>query len=132
MSHFNMFKQHNCCSYTSWQSNKFEDTNGCDRHGVQMRRNSWQDGVLGTNCPIPSKSNWTYEFQVKDQIGSFFYFPSTNFQRASGGFGPFVINNREVIPIPFAQPDGEIFFMIGDWYIQHHTVSNRGSLIFLL
>ncbi|RHN79048.1 putative multicopper oxidase, type 3 [Medicago truncatula] len=54
-----MFKQHNYSSYTLWQSNKFEETNDCDRHGVQMRRNSWQDGVLGTNCPIPSKSNWT-------------------------------------------------------------------------
>ncbi|WVZ01122.1 hypothetical protein V8G54_027191 [Vigna mungo] len=89
--------------------------------GVQMRRNSWQDGVLGTNCPIPSKWNWTYQFQVKDQIGSFFYFPSLNFQRASGGFGPFVINNREIIPIPFAQPDGDIFIIIGDWYTQNHT-----------
>ncbi|XP_004499654.2 monocopper oxidase-like protein SKS1 [Cicer arietinum] len=89
--------------------------------GVQMRRNSWQDGVLGTNCPIPSKWNWTYQFQVKDQIGSFFYFPSTNFQRAAGGFGPLVINNREVISIPFAQPDGEISIMIGDWFIKNHT-----------
>ncbi|XP_058721944.1 monocopper oxidase-like protein SKS1 [Vicia villosa] len=89
--------------------------------GIQMRRDSWQDGVLGTNCPIPPKWNWTYEFQVKDQIGSFFYFPSTKFQRASGGFGPFVINNRVVIPIPFAQPDGEIFIMIGDWFTQNHT-----------
>ncbi|KAI4323842.1 hypothetical protein L6164_023417 [Bauhinia variegata] len=89
--------------------------------GIQMRRNSWQDGVLGTNCPIPPKWNWTYQFQVKDQIGSFFYFPSINFQRASGGFGPFIINNREIIPIPFAQPDGDIVIMIGDWYTQNHT-----------
>ncbi|KAL0359028.1 UNVERIFIED_CONTAM: Monocopper oxidase-like protein SKS1 [Sesamum angustifolium] len=37
--------------------------------GIQMRRSSWQDGVLGTNCPIPPKWNWTYQFQVKDQIG---------------------------------------------------------------
>ncbi|CAJ2638564.1 unnamed protein product [Trifolium pratense] len=89
--------------------------------GIQMRRNSWQDGVLGTNCPIPPKWNWTYQFQVKDQIGSFFYSPSTNFQRASGGFGPFVINNRDVIPIPFAKPYDEIFIMIGDWYKQNHV-----------
>ncbi|CAJ2632459.1 unnamed protein product [Trifolium pratense] len=39
--------------------------------GIQMRRNLWQDGILGTNCPIPPKWNWTYQFQVKDQIGSF-------------------------------------------------------------
>ncbi|XP_010536535.1 PREDICTED: monocopper oxidase-like protein SKS1 [Tarenaya hassleriana] len=89
--------------------------------GIQMRRNSWQDGVLGTTCPIPPKWNFTYQFQVKDQIGSYFYFPSLNFQRASGGFGPIIINNREVIPIPFPQPDGEITFIIGDWYTKNHT-----------
>ncbi|CAL9753430.1 unnamed protein product [Musa acuminata subsp. burmannicoides] len=44
-------------------------------NGIQHRKNSWQDGVQGTNCPIPSGWNWTYQFQVKDQIGSFFYFP---------------------------------------------------------
>ncbi|KAI9070756.1 hypothetical protein K1719_022471 [Acacia pycnantha] len=26
-------------------------------------RSSWQDGVLGTNCPTPPKWNWTYQFQ---------------------------------------------------------------------
>lgn len=88
-----------------------------------MRRDSWQDGVLGTNCPIHPQMNWTYQFQVKDQIGSFFYFPSLNFQRASGGFGPFIVTNRDIIPIPFAQPDGEIVIMIGDWYARNHTVS---------
>ncbi|GFZ02102.1 cupredoxin superfamily protein [Actinidia rufa] len=84
--------------------------------GIQQRRSSWQDGVLGTNCPIPPKWNWTYQFQVKDQVGSFFYFPSINFQRASGGFGGFIINNRDIIPIPFATPDGDITILIGDWY----------------
>ncbi|CAN6807095.1 unnamed protein product [Brassica oleracea] len=91
-------------------------------NGIEMRRNSWQDGVLGTNCPIPPQWNFTYSFQVKDQIGSFFYFPSLNFQRASGGFGPIVIDNQDRIPLPFAKPDGEITFMIGDWYTQNHTV----------
>ena len=96
-----------------------------NRAGIQQRRSSWQDGVLGTNCPIPPKWNWTYQFQVKDQIGSFFYFPSLNFQRASGGFGGFIINNRPVISIPFATPDGDITILIGDWYIRNHTVSVR-------
>ncbi|CAA7016476.1 unnamed protein product [Microthlaspi erraticum] len=89
--------------------------------GIEMRRNSWQDGVLGTNCPLPLKWNFTYDFQLKDQIGSFYYFPSLNIRRASGGFGPIVINNRENIPIPFPKPDGEISLMIGDWYTQNHT-----------
>lgn len=93
--------------------------------GIQQRRSSWQDGVLGTNCPIPPKWNWTYNFQVKDQIGSYFYFPSTNFQRASGGFGSFVINPRSIIPIPFGTPDGDITIVIGDWYTQNHTALRR-------
>ncbi|KAF9614483.1 hypothetical protein IFM89_018730 [Coptis chinensis] len=35
-------------------------------NGIQQRRNSWQDGVLGTNCPIPVNWNWTYQFQGRD------------------------------------------------------------------
>ncbi|KAM3687068.1 hypothetical protein ACB098_10G049400 [Castanea mollissima] len=93
--------------------------------GIQQRRSSWQDGVLGTNCPIPPKWNWTYQFQVKDQIGSFFYFPSLNFQRASGGYGGFIINNRDIIPIPFGTPDGDITIMIGDWYTRNHTALRK-------
>ncbi|KAF3448384.1 hypothetical protein FNV43_RR09097 [Rhamnella rubrinervis] len=93
--------------------------------GIQQRRSSWQDGVLGTNCPIPPKWNWTYNFQVKDQIGSYFYFPSLNFQRASGGFGGFIVNNRAIIPIPFATPDGDIIILIGDWYTRNHTALRK-------
>ncbi|KAI4340828.1 hypothetical protein MLD38_025629 [Melastoma candidum] len=89
--------------------------------GIQMRHDSWQDGVPGTNCPIPSKWNWTYQFQAKDQIGSYFYYPFLNLQRASGGFGPVIITNRDIIPIPFAQPDGDVILMIGDWYTRNHT-----------
>lgn len=94
----------------------------CYRDGIQQRRTSWQDGVLGTNCPIPPGWNYTYRFQVKDQIGSFFYFPSLFFQRAAGGYGGITINNRPVIAIPFDQPDGDIRIFIGDWYNKNHTV----------
>ncbi|XP_047310743.1 monocopper oxidase-like protein SKU5 [Impatiens glandulifera] len=89
-------------------------------NGLQQRKNSWQDGVLGTNCPIPSGWNWTYQFQVKDQIGSFFYFPSLTFQRAAGGYGGITVNNRDVIPVPFGTPDGDITILISDWYKKSH------------
>ncbi|CAN0859052.1 Monocopper oxidase-like protein SKU5 [Linum grandiflorum] len=91
-------------------------------NGIQHRKNSWQDGVLGTNCPIPAGWNWTYQFQVKDQIGSFFYFPSLSFQRAAGGYGGIIVNNREVIALPFPLPDGDITLFIGDWYTRRHKV----------
>ncbi|CAA3001438.1 monocopper oxidase SKU5 [Olea europaea subsp. europaea] len=89
-------------------------------NGIQHRKNSWQDGVTGTNCPIPAGWNWTYQFQVKDQIGSFFYFPSLDFQRATGGYGGIIVNNRDVIPVPFGMPDGDITLFISDWYIKSH------------
>ncbi|XP_024968817.1 monocopper oxidase-like protein SKS1 [Cynara cardunculus var. scolymus] len=95
--------------------------------GIEMRRSSWQDGVLGTNCPIPSNWNWTYRFQVKDQIGSYHYVPTTHFQRAAGGFGGFVITNRKVIQLPFNTPDGDMVITIGDWYTRNHSAL-RASL----
>ncbi|RRT43490.1 hypothetical protein B296_00056379, partial [Ensete ventricosum] len=102
-------------------------------NGLQQRKNSWQDGVLGTNCPIPSGWNWTYAFQVKDQIGSFLYFPSINFQKASGGYGGIIINNRDVIPLPFGLPDGDITIFVSDWYIKgfkdlRKTIEEGGDL----
>lgn len=92
------------------------------RSGIQQRLNSWQDGVSGTNCPIESGNNWTYVFQMKDQIGTFIYFPSTKFQKAGGGFGPIRINNRIVVPVPFDQPEDDFDLLIGDWYNTSYKV----------
>lgn len=33
--------------------------------GIQQRKNSWQDGTLGTNCPIPPGKNFTYRFRSR-------------------------------------------------------------------
>ncbi|CAL9078316.1 unnamed protein product [Musa textilis] len=89
-------------------------------NGIQQRKNSWQDGMPGTNCPIPPGKNFTYHFQVKDQIGSFFYFPSTGMHRAAGAFGGLRINSRLLIPVPFADPADDYTVLIGDWYTKSH------------
>ena len=76
-------------------------------HGLQHRKTPWQDGVAGTNCPIPAGWNWTYQFQVKAPVGRFFYSPSAApLHRAAGGYGGIVVNNRDVLPIPFPFPFG--------------------------
>ncbi|VFQ75280.1 unnamed protein product [Cuscuta campestris] len=85
-------------------------------NGIKQRKNSWQDGVLGTNCPIPPNSNYTYVFQTKDQIGSYTYFPSTGMQKAYGGFGAININQRSVIAVPYPKPDADYTLLIGDWW----------------
>ncbi|KAJ4714954.1 L-ascorbate oxidase-like [Melia azedarach] len=89
-------------------------------NGIKQKKNSWQDGVLGTNCPIPPNSNYTYKFQSKDQIGSYTYFPSTLMHRSAGGYGGFNIYQRPRIPIPYPVPDGNFTLLIGDWYKTNH------------
>ncbi|RAL50423.1 hypothetical protein DM860_016890 [Cuscuta australis] len=90
-------------------------------NGVINRGNPYQDGMSGTNCPIPPGQNFTYKLQLKDQIGTFFYFPSLAFHKAAGGFGPIAILNRSVIPLPFPPPADEFTFLIGDWYNATHS-----------
>ncbi|MQL87050.1 hypothetical protein Taro_019582 [Colocasia esculenta] len=96
-------------------------------NGIQHRKNSWQDGMPGTNCPIPPGGNFTYHFQVKDQIGSFYYFPSIGMHKAAGGFGGLRVNSRLLIPVPFDPPADDFTVLIGDWYAKDHTVL-RGFL----
>ncbi|MED6180499.1 L-ascorbate oxidase [Stylosanthes scabra] len=93
--------------------------------GVQQRKNSWQDGVAGTNCPIQPGANFTYKFQVKDQIGSYFYYPSLGLHRAAGGFGGLRINSRPLIPVPYADPEDDYTVLIGDWYTKSHTTLKK-------
>nr|CAD1835199.1 unnamed protein product [Ananas comosus var. bracteatus] len=92
-----------------------------DKNGVQQRKNSWEDGVYGTNCPIPPGANFTYKLQVKDQIGSFFYFPSLAFHKAAGGFGGIRVLSRPLIPVPFPPPADDFTVLIGDWFMKNHT-----------
>ncbi|GJU55887.1 hypothetical protein Tco_1229601 [Tanacetum coccineum] len=40
----------------------------------------------------------------KDQIGSFFYFPSLGLQKAAGGYGGIKIDSSPCIPVPFPFP----------------------------
>lgn len=94
-------------------------------NGIQNRRNSYEDGVIGTTCPIPPGRNFTYKLQVKDQIGSFFYFPSLYYQKAAGGFGGIRILSRPLIPVPFDPPAGDFTLLIGDWYKTNHTNLRR-------
>ncbi|KAK6917279.1 Multicopper oxidase, N-terminal [Dillenia turbinata] len=89
-------------------------------NGLQQRRNSWQDGVFGTNCPIPPGKNFTYMLQAKDQIGTFFYFPSLAFHKAAGAFGSIRIWSRPLIPVPFPSPSGDFVVLAGDWFKRNH------------
>ncbi|CAN4095476.1 unnamed protein product [Withania somnifera] len=89
--------------------------------GVQNRKNSFQDGVWGTTCPIPPWLNFTYSLHMKDQIGSFYYFPSLGFHKAAGGFGGIRILSRPYLSVPLPAYSGDFTVLIGDWYKHNHT-----------
>ncbi|XP_027086191.1 L-ascorbate oxidase homolog [Coffea arabica] len=89
-------------------------------NGIQHRKNSWQDGVQGTTCPIPPGKNFTYILQAKDQIGTYFYFPSLGLHKAAGGFGSIKIYSRPQIPVPFPPPAGDFIVLAGDWFKKSH------------
>ncbi|ONM36902.1 SKU5 similar 13 [Zea mays] len=78
--------------------------------------------MLGTMCPIQPNTNFTYHWQPKDQIGSFFYYPSTGMQRAAGAYGLISVHSRDLIPVPFDTPADDFPVLVGDWYTKDHTV----------
>ncbi|GAB2218694.1 hypothetical protein Droror1_Dr00001921 [Drosera rotundifolia] len=87
----------------------------------------YQSKLFSIPClgPIPPGQNVTYILQVKNQIRSFFYFPSLEFQKAAGGFGGIRIYSRPLIPVPFPTPAGDYTVLIGDWYQANHTTLRK-------
>lgn len=60
-------------------------------HGIDQKNTTWMDGVTGvTQCGIPPGENFTYEFQIIDQRGTFWYHGHTTTQYTDGLFGPIV------------------------------------------
>ncbi|KAJ4768928.1 L-ascorbate oxidase [Rhynchospora pubera] len=113
----------NCSSNNNIVVNVFNDLDEpllFTWNGIQHRKNSWMDGMPGTNCPIQPGKNWTYHWQAKDQIGTYFYFPSTGMQKAAGGFGPMRVHSRDLIPVPYFPAAEEFDVLIHDWYFESH------------
>lgn len=60
-------------------------------HGIDQKNTTWMDGVSGiTQCAIPPGESFTYEFQISDQRGTFWYHAHTTMQYTDGLFGPLV------------------------------------------
>lgn len=61
-------------------------------HGIDQRNSVWMDGVhTVTQCGIPPGKSFTYEFDVPDQRGSFWYHAHVSVQYTDGLYGPLVI-----------------------------------------
>jgi len=78
-------------------------------HGIDQKNTTWMDGVTGvTQCAIPPGENYTYEFQIIDQRGTFWYHAHTSVQYTDGLFGPIVSGPAPVyltLALPLTNPD---------------------------
>ncbi|KAL0452110.1 UNVERIFIED_CONTAM: Monocopper oxidase-like protein SKS2 [Sesamum latifolium] len=67
---------------------------------------------VGTNCPIRPGTNWTYVFQLKDQIGGFHYFPTLNFQWAGEDSARSESTTGSALMCPSLSPNKSLTFLL--------------------
>ncbi|KAF5386574.1 hypothetical protein D9615_002142 [Tricholomella constricta] len=61
-------------------------------HGFFQKGTNYADGPVGVNqCPISPQNSFLYEFEVKDQAGTFWYHSHFSTQYCDGLRGPFVV-----------------------------------------
>ncbi|KAH7148214.1 multicopper oxidase [Dactylonectria macrodidyma] len=95
-------------------------------HGIDQRNTVWMDGVHGvTQCGIPPGESFTYEFNVTDQRGTFWYHSHVSVQYTDGLYGPIIIHDPEE-NIPSVDDDKIVMF--GDLF---HTQAEQLSTEYL-
>ena len=65
-------------------------------HGLFQNGSNWMDGTVGvTSCPIVPGSQFTYEFTVDGQSGTYWYHAHQGLQASDGLVGPLVIHSKD-------------------------------------
>ncbi|KAK0745162.1 multicopper oxidase-domain-containing protein [Apiosordaria backusii] len=87
-------------------------------HGIHQRNTTWMDGVAGiSQCGIPPGKSFTYEYQIIDQRGTFWYHAHSKVQYTDGLYGPIVVHDPdERLPPDTEMTDERIIFMGGSFH----------------
>lgn len=87
-------------------------------HGIHQTHTNWEDGSAGvTQCPIPSKHSFVYEFDVHHQAGTFWYHSHYSTQYCDGLRGPFVVYDPDDPHRHLYDVDDEnTIITLADWY----------------
>ncbi|KAI1492621.1 hypothetical protein F5X96DRAFT_677585 [Biscogniauxia mediterranea] len=89
-------------------------------HGIDQKRTTWMDGVMGVSqCGIPPGQNFTYEFQVAGQRGTFWWHAHLSVQYTDGIYGPIIIHDPEEM-VPKTDDDKIIF--VSDVYHTYGSI----------
>lgn len=84
-------------------------------HGIFQHGTNWYDGVPGqTQCPIPSRVSFVYNYTVSNQSGTYWYHSHFLAQYVDGLYGPFIIHDPDD---PYKDYyDEEYVATVSDWY----------------
>jgi iron transport multicopper oxidase len=87
-------------------------------HGMHQHKSNWADGVAWvTQCPIEPGNSFLYEFEVKDQAGTFWYHSHIGAQYCDGLRGPLIIYDpNDPLKQYYDVDDESTILSLSDWY----------------
>ncbi|XP_015074565.1 laccase-6 isoform X3 [Solanum pennellii] len=87
-------------------------------HGIRQRLSCWSDGPSYiTQCPIQTGQNFTYEFTLVQQKGTFFWHAHVSWLRATV-YGAIVVYPKNGVPYPFNFPYEEHIIILGEFWMK--------------
>nr|XP_019011722.1 uncharacterized protein I206_03827 [Kwoniella pini CBS 10737]OCF50503.1 hypothetical protein I206_03827 [Kwoniella pini CBS 10737] len=91
-------------------------------HGISQNGSNVMDGVPGiTQCPIPPGQNFTYEFPIVQQYGTYWYHSHFANTMADGIAGPFIVHSPDDPVQRGRDYDNERVLLIQDWMHDQST-----------
>ena len=86
-------------------------------HGIYQNGTNWMDGTVGiTQCPIAPGTNFTYEFRIKDQAGTYWYHAHQGVQASDGLLGPLIVHAKDERQVQMLQYATDRVVMVQDHY----------------
>lgn len=87
-------------------------------HGIFQQNTPWEDGPVGiTQCPIPPESSYTYDFDVSNEAGTFWYHAHLGVQYCDGLRGPIVVYDpSDPHAALYDEDDENTVITLEDWF----------------
>ena len=86
-------------------------------HGIFQKGTPYMDGTIGvTQCPIAPGSEFTYEFKVSGQSGTYWWHAHQGLQASDGVHGPLIIHHRNEKKLQRIPYDTDRVVLIADHY----------------
>ncbi|KAK2606153.1 hypothetical protein QQS21_003436 [Conoideocrella luteorostrata] len=102
--------------------NKAVNATSIHFHGLFQNGTNFMDGTVGvTQCPIAPGSNFTYQFDVRGQSGTYWYHAHHSAQASDGLLGPVVVHSPDEHSTQELDYATDRVIMVQDHY--HNTTS---------